>query len=344
MAKPYRAVEAICRFVTGLLDSEQDKQYKQSMYEKAKELDLPASLVELRHEAIHGDMPSLVVLREGATKSFDWLKNDYWKYLPSEDGLGESDAPPFYNGRAALRNELRDTLQSYLSSCQDLKRFSQDHDVDVFAEAATETTSKIVGTCDGSKRALLELVDMLVHQQMLIPDPNHQLGDLAFPVWDPLLKKLAIRQSGFLQMLSYELTKQLITTPEVNPVVEDLKEAIVTWLEHMYTARDWDKAFKQGDLDDLHMVSMCLQTPNQWTTRLATSIVRCPERVRAQQMFGERITRAADDKGKKGIEAEKAEGWVAIEGENEFDGWQRSKINSSSNPVGVLWRRSSNYW
>lgn len=139
------------------------------MYDKAREIDLPSSLVELRHETIHGEMPSLVVLRQAAMKSFDWLKNDYWRYLPTEDGPTESDAAPFNNGRAALRNELKDTLRTYLSSCHKLRGAPQDQDIDVFAHAATECTSKIVDVCNGSKRALLELVNVLVHHQLLFP-------------------------------------------------------------------------------------------------------------------------------------------------------------------------------
>ncbi|KAL8661863.1 MAG: hypothetical protein Q9202_005221 [Teloschistes flavicans] len=287
---------ALSRFVTGLLDTEQDGRYKQSMYDKAREIDLPSSLVELRHETIHGEMPSLVVLRQAAMKSFDWLKNDYWNYLPTEDGLTESDAAPFNNGRAALRTELKDTLKTYLSFGHKLRGASQDQDIDVFAHAATECTSKIVEVCNGSKRALLELVNMLVHHQMLFPglDRNGRLANLSFPFWDPLFKRLSMRQSGFLQMLSYEMLKQLITTPDADPLVDKSEESVVMWLEHIYTAREWDKAFTHGDLDDLNLVSTCLQTPNQWTIRLAESIIKCPERVRARQMFGERVAKAVD--------------------------------------------------
>ncbi|KAI4097264.1 MAG: hypothetical protein L6R37_006826 [Teloschistes peruensis] len=314
------------------------------MYDKARELSLPSSLVELRHEAIHGEMPSLVVLRQAAMKSFDWLKNDYWRYLPSADGLGESDPVPFNNGRAALRNELKGTLQTYILSCDEHGGAPEDQDSDVFAQAATESTSNIVEACNSSKRALLELVNILVHQQMLIPGTDSHSVNVIFPVWDPLLKRLAMRQSGFLQMLSYEMLKQLITAPEAHPSVNKSEESVVMWLEHMYTAREWDKAFTQGDLDDLNLVSTCLQTPNQWTTRLAESIVKCPERVRAQRMFGEHVARAVNDKDNGDSLKENDDGLLPLKGENEFDGWQRSEVGRSRNPVGVLWRRSSSSW
>ena len=68
-------------FVTGLLDAEQDSKYKVSMYSKAQQIGLPALFVDIRHEAAHGEMPSLTNLREAAERAFEWLWDDYWKGL-----------------------------------------------------------------------------------------------------------------------------------------------------------------------------------------------------------------------------------------------------------------------
>jgi len=68
-------------FVTGLLDSQQESKYKVSMYAKAQEIGLPALFVDLRHEATHGDMPSLTNLRSAAQRALQWLWSDYWKGL-----------------------------------------------------------------------------------------------------------------------------------------------------------------------------------------------------------------------------------------------------------------------
>ena len=74
-------------FVTGLLDSQQDSKYKVSMYAKAQQIGLPALFVDLRHEATHGNMPSLTNLRQAAQRALQWLWNDYWK------GLGDLRDP-----------------------------------------------------------------------------------------------------------------------------------------------------------------------------------------------------------------------------------------------------------
>ncbi|OAQ63412.1 Las1-like protein [Pochonia chlamydosporia 170] len=72
---------AFSRFVTGLLDSHQDKQRKQSMYSIAKTIGLPATFVELRHQATHEQLPSLAKLRAAAQKALVWIWEYYWRDL-----------------------------------------------------------------------------------------------------------------------------------------------------------------------------------------------------------------------------------------------------------------------
>lgn len=54
------------RLVNGLVDPLQLGAYARSIASIASQLDLPAWLVELRHAATHGDLPSLEVLRDAA--------------------------------------------------------------------------------------------------------------------------------------------------------------------------------------------------------------------------------------------------------------------------------------
>ncbi|KAK1514873.1 hydroxyacylglutathione hydrolase [Colletotrichum abscissum] len=76
---------AFSRFVTGLLDGHQDKQRKLSMYSVAKTIGLPATFVELRHQATHETLPSLAKLRSAARKALVWIWEYYWQHLgPNE--------------------------------------------------------------------------------------------------------------------------------------------------------------------------------------------------------------------------------------------------------------------
>ncbi|EAQ90608.1 hypothetical protein CHGG_02543 [Chaetomium globosum CBS 148.51] len=79
---------AFSRFVTGLLDSHQDKQRKMSMYDVAKSVGLPATFVELRHQATHEQLPSLPRLRAAAASALQWIWEYYWRGLKEEDGEG----------------------------------------------------------------------------------------------------------------------------------------------------------------------------------------------------------------------------------------------------------------
>ena len=66
------------RFVTRLVDPSRHNLYGRSMYKIAQELGLPASMVDIRHEATHGPPPSLVVLRRKAKEALQWLWEHYW--------------------------------------------------------------------------------------------------------------------------------------------------------------------------------------------------------------------------------------------------------------------------
>ncbi|KAL5611604.1 hypothetical protein BROUX41_000812 [Berkeleyomyces rouxiae] len=87
---------AFSRFVTGLLDGQQDKLRKMSMFSLAKNIGLPATFVELRHQATHEPLPSLARLRSAARKAMSWIWDYYWVHLPA------AGAPqPEANGTAA---------------------------------------------------------------------------------------------------------------------------------------------------------------------------------------------------------------------------------------------------
>ncbi|KAK2028544.1 Las1-domain-containing protein [Colletotrichum zoysiae] len=82
---------AFSRFVTGLLDGHQDKQRKLSMYSVAKTIGLPATFVELRHQATHETLPSLAKLRSAARKALVWIWEYYWQHLGSDEEEAEEE-------------------------------------------------------------------------------------------------------------------------------------------------------------------------------------------------------------------------------------------------------------
>ncbi|ETS76695.1 hypothetical protein PFICI_12082 [Pestalotiopsis fici W106-1] len=106
---------AFSRFVTGLLDSHQDKQMKQSMYSIAKTIGLPATFVELRHQCTHEQLPSLLKLRSAAQKSLIWIWDYYWRHLSDDDfdsgaGSGGNTAADHVKGGTSCS----DVVSAYL--------------------------------------------------------------------------------------------------------------------------------------------------------------------------------------------------------------------------------------
>eukprot|EP01041_Mallomonas_annulata_P010468 gene10468-21840_t len=75
----------IVRAVNGLVDPGQQSYFAESVLSLATKVGLPAWFVELRHDATHSALPSLAVLREGATCLLTWYNNNYWQ--PQADHL-----------------------------------------------------------------------------------------------------------------------------------------------------------------------------------------------------------------------------------------------------------------
>ncbi|KAK8041375.1 hypothetical protein PG994_014382 [Apiospora phragmitis] len=97
---------AFSRFVTGLLDGQQEKQQKQSMWSIAKIIGLPATFVELRHQCTHEQLPPLLKLRSAAQKSLVWIWEYYWQHLPTDEAQG--------NPGVSARDACIELVSSYL--------------------------------------------------------------------------------------------------------------------------------------------------------------------------------------------------------------------------------------
>ncbi|GAM34561.1 cell morphogenesis protein [Talaromyces pinophilus] len=70
---------AFSRFVTGLVDTKLGSGGGGgTMFNRASMIGLPLSFVELRHEAAHRELPSLVLLRSYTNRALEWLWDYYW--------------------------------------------------------------------------------------------------------------------------------------------------------------------------------------------------------------------------------------------------------------------------
>ncbi|KAI0561345.1 Las1-like protein [Gracilaria domingensis] len=72
----------ITRFVNGLTDRLQPRGQgasARSVHKLAKELGLPLTLVDIRHQSCHNLLPRLSALESGAKQALFWLERFYWK-------------------------------------------------------------------------------------------------------------------------------------------------------------------------------------------------------------------------------------------------------------------------
>ncbi|KAK2742117.1 hydroxyacylglutathione hydrolase [Colletotrichum kahawae] len=70
------------------------------MYSVAKTIGLPATFVELRHQATHEQLPSLAKLRSAARKALAWIWEYYWQHLGADEDeeeviVGDAAAPGY---------------------------------------------------------------------------------------------------------------------------------------------------------------------------------------------------------------------------------------------------------
>jgi ribosomal biogenesis protein LAS1 len=76
------------------------------MYSIAKTIGLPATFVELRHQATHEQLPSLAKLRSAARNAIAWIWDFYWKDLAPANKRNSEEG--------TLPDPRRDLLVTYL--------------------------------------------------------------------------------------------------------------------------------------------------------------------------------------------------------------------------------------
>jgi hypothetical protein len=75
----------LVRVVNGFADAQQTGMYAQSVMELAERMGLPRMLVDVRHEATHGILPSQAILRRCLDAAWRWLRDRYW--LPQREAI-----------------------------------------------------------------------------------------------------------------------------------------------------------------------------------------------------------------------------------------------------------------
>ncbi|RYP24541.1 hypothetical protein DL765_000561 [Monosporascus sp. GIB2] len=261
---------AFSRFVTGLLDSQQDKQRKMSMYAVAKTIGLPASFVELRHQATHEQLPSLLKLRAAAKKALAWIWHYYWKNLPGDDSpTTEDKADACRNlliqylkdeeqstSEKSLQKKLRQWDQTFIlqvlgeiaESCEDSKLLLRSLQLSRGILDGGFTTSPAVGVDDSQPRPAKDIeairADLEKSRDELEAMPpafTHAMHIQSIPMWTG-------RSDNYAYLLVDDQSKDAVIIDPANPeeVSPVLKQAILAGKINLKailnTHHHWDHA------------------------------------------------------------------------------------------------------
>ncbi|PYH93679.1 glyoxylase [Aspergillus ellipticus CBS 707.79] len=263
---------AFCRFVTGLVDSKIHG-LRKTMFQRAIDLGLPASFVELRHEATHRELPSLTVLRNATQRSLEWLWDYYWAKtdlsadmvpVVSEPGAfddADEDVEPIM---AAVRTTFEQLIGEDESSEPPRKkgRFQQN----------VSASTQLVSICKSSSQGASALANMIMEDSILVP-AGRTIGDSmteTFSKWDQLLQMLAEGHSLFLAALTEEMVNILAFSNQKNTKNDPRCEGIYMWLDHILGSPEWES--RRRLLSYAYLRAVCEQSPNHWTGLLKESV------------------------------------------------------------------------
>lgn len=277
------------------------------MFDVAQDINMPASFVELRHEATHEELPSLQRLTSFTTLALDWLWQHYWSTLPSTPSpIPAKPTPP-----PATPTQLLPPLQDFLR----LRRaeiLASPTSPQPPASASGITCVTLVRLCRGRAPSLALLASLLAAPKLLIP-ANRTLGASmagALAIWDNLLRRLALHQRAFTAALICRLIALLAAPSTLDLSIDALREAVFLWALHILCAgvevRDlglagigaddggvkgrkgkkvgkvaapspssssslWERHVTKAIRDQV--VGDCVVDPNCWTVRLAKAML-----------------------------------------------------------------------
>ncbi|KAL2011451.1 hypothetical protein VTN00DRAFT_4169 [Thermoascus crustaceus] len=260
---------AFCRFVTGLVDSKLHGQ-KKTMFQKAIDLGLPASFVELRHEATHRELPSLVVLRSAAQRSLEWLWDYYWAKIDysAVPALGPSDQ---INDIRPLQEAVRRCLdQIRQAEKSEPPRKKRKFQYDNFF------TQQLISICKNHDQGAFALTKILLEENTLVPT-ERTLGaslDDVFSRWDPLLQTITDGHPSFLTILTDEMVHALASPSRSDLRTDPYVGGVYMWLDHILRSKTWKANRRHLSLH--YILASCHDNPNHWTERLSKQLQKEP--------------------------------------------------------------------
>lgn len=149
------------------------------MFQRAIDLGLPASFVELRHEATHRELPSLIVLRNATQRSLEWLWGYYWTNADPHAVSGPVNTAVYDGGvdaagddEGSLKESMREILGPLLKNEDDEGSSSEPpkkKHKPLQSRYQTSIATQLASTCKASRKGAVILARLLLDEGVLVP-------------------------------------------------------------------------------------------------------------------------------------------------------------------------------
>eukprot|EP01132_Coremiostelium_polycephalum_P003149 gene3149-3938_t len=203
---------AICRMVNGFIDSTQNAFNRRNMFFRAEMLNLPKMFVDIRHEASHGRLPSIHLLKLICGSALNWVDDTYWRPQMSMFGHGFTETMKLLTDyRDAFRQtDVGDPIKYNLWIKNHLK-------VTVTSICQVMNNEYLQGSV---------LIPILLDYEFIVPDSRKGLVFEEIPqkfikLWNPLLLALHKELPHFLILMLTLLTDRVLSFNNDNKVGEE---------------------------------------------------------------------------------------------------------------------------
>ncbi|KAF2126538.1 Las1-domain-containing protein [Dothidotthia symphoricarpi CBS 119687] len=343
---------AISRFITGLADTQIElTRDRPSWFPPGKSLQLPTSLLEIRHRIVHRHLPSLAELKRAAATSLDWLWEWYWAQLDHAFSLTK----PSGQEQEGVSDMLMGILKAYVKKRKtEIKTRRKDGEASKAAEnALSNYTLRFAPSSTSHSPAHTQtlLVELLVGEKMVLPADKKYGSSMsgAFLVWTPLLLTFCSHFPPLRQLLLTHMMDAMNASAGTHVEVDPVREGMYEWISHMLCSEEW-KVARPTDQIREDILMRCFSDPTFWNLKLAGRILQ-DETVAGREMWiavlaaagGEEIVvsesreKARVDVDVDDMDVENTETGLPVEEDREEKKEVKEKIKGPQKVVG-LWK------
>ncbi|MCJ1447853.1 MAG: rRNA-processing protein las1 [Stictis urceolatum] len=294
---------ALSNFVTGYTDSQQNLKRKISMFDIGKSIGLPAAYIAMRHDIVHGQMPSLIELRRFVVRALKWLWEDYWRHMdpptasnPPKNVVLVADATTRTASPDGISHEMEAIVHRYHE--QTISRQPKSTRTNISTShmyqmaACRVTTQKLCRICDRSIGHIELLVSILLRSGRLLPEPgSHDCHILIYPWW-ALIEAMSRKSMRFQTALITKMVEMLaLSSVQGKGLPYPHSTALKCWLD--YILHKGGSSTSPSAISVQTVLNTCLAYPGPYTTSCVLQIYKsgyCTDNDLKNERLGELLS------------------------------------------------------